>query len=72
MTEEQFVFWFKGYVEANGYATPTEEQWNVIVGNLKTVALKTPQSLFFSRDFGNWDSPPKPGDIIPNPMPATC
>ena len=72
MTEEQFVFWFKGYIEANKYAAPTEEQWGVIVGNVKAVALKSPQNLFFIRDYGKLDSPPRPGDIIPNPVPATC
>lgn len=43
MTQEQFIYWLQGFVEAHN-SIPTTEQWEVVKDHLKTVFRKvTPQ-----------------------------
>lgn len=40
MTSEQFAYWLNGFVELNGQALPTPEQWKSITEHLTTVFVK--------------------------------
>lgn len=64
MNNDEFVIWFKGFVDAVGDGYPNKTQWEVVLNKLKEIENK-PDWLTNS---GTWTVPPNTG-LPPWPQP---